>query len=123
MLNQVMNRISNIFQTLKNFSYGEPIGESGNAASERLKSVLVQDRSSLNTETLNALKIDLVNVISKYLMIDKKSIEIQLKRNASSMTLISNIPIASVRTHRQRNIIGNKHPKRQPRKSSSQVQT
>ena len=117
-----MNWISNVSQTLKNFSYSETIVKSGSAASERLKFVLVQDRSSLNSETLDAMKIDLVNVISKYLMVDRNSIEIELKRNGDSMTLISNIPIASVRSRRQRKIIENKPQKRQPRKSGTHVQ-
>ena len=122
MLNQVINWISNIFQTVKAFSYGDTIIKSGSAASNRLKSVLVQDRSNLNTETLDAMKIELVSVISKYMLINRNSIDIDLQRNGTYMTLISNIPIASVRSRRQRNIIGQKPQKRQSRKTGTQFQ-
>lgn len=122
MLNQVINWISNIFQTLKAFSYGDTIIKSGNAASDRLRSVLVQDRSSLNTETLDAMKIELVNVISKYMLINKNSIEVDLQRNGNSMRLISNIPISNVRSRRQRNIIGDKPQKGRSGKTGTQFQ-
>ncbi len=69
---------------------------SEDAARQRLHMVLVQDRFALPTETLEAMKNDLVNVISKYVVIDQKSIEVDIKRSAGAVVLVTNIPITDV---------------------------
>ena len=70
---------------------------SKDAARQRLQFVLVQDRFALPSQTLEAMKNDLVEVISRYLIIDPNSIDVEIKRSAGTVILVSNIPIAGVR--------------------------
>ena len=90
MLDQILDLISRAIRR----SRGIP--SSSTSARERLKFVLVQDRSSLSAETLEAMKNDLVEVISKYVVIDRESIEVEIKRRGSSIMLVSNIPTVRV---------------------------
>lgn len=66
---------------------------SQDSARQRLQVVLVQDRSSLSPEALESMKNDLVGVVSKYLLIDREAIEVQVKRADGGVVLVSNIPI------------------------------
>ena len=70
---------------------------SGDTARERLQLVLVQDRSSLTLESMESMKNDLIDVISKYLVIDHESIEVEIKRSGGSLTLVSNIRVTDVK--------------------------
>ena len=72
------------------------------AAHERLQLVLVHDRSGLSIENLTELKTDLVAVISKYLAIERDSLDIVVKRSGDSIALVTNIQVkTSSRTKRQ----------------------
>jgi cell division topological specificity factor len=70
---------------------------SGDTARERLQLVLVQDRSSLTLESMESMKNDLIDVISRYLVIDHESIEVEIKRSGGSLTLVSNIRVTDVK--------------------------
>jgi len=62
-------------------------------AKERLRLVLVQDRMSLSPHELNALKEDLLAVISKYLEIDEGGPEVNLEQDGQSFALVATIPV------------------------------
>lgn len=72
---------------------------SGNAAKERLQFVLVHDRTGVSPEFLDQLKGEIMEVISKYIEIDQKELEIQVTRTKSEdgervvPALVANIPI------------------------------
>ena len=91
----MFNNVKGIFS--KAFRRGDDDLSSKDVARQRLQVVLVQDRFSLPTDTLEALKNDLVEVISKYLDIDKNSIEVEVKHTAGSVVLVTNIPVAGQR--------------------------
>lgn len=67
--------------------------QSKQVAKERLRLVLVQDRMSLSSHELEALKEDLLAVISKYLEIDEAGTEVNLERDGQSVALVATIPI------------------------------
>lgn len=62
-------------------------------AKERLRLVLVQDRMSLSSRELDAMKEELIAVISKYLDIDDEGIEVDLQRDGPSGALVATIPV------------------------------
>jgi cell division topological specificity factor len=66
---------------------------SKNVAKERLKLVLVHDRASISPEMLQALKEDLIKVISGYMEIDENAIEVSLNSEDDSVALVANIPV------------------------------
>ena len=70
----------------------------GSRARQRLQIVLVQDRIGLSPEMLDSLKGDLMEVISRYVVIDWSAAEIEVKRTSGEVVLVSNIPITGART-------------------------
>lgn len=76
---------------------------SKNVAKERLKLVLVHDRSDLSPRFLEMIKGDIVKVISQYAEIDEAEIEIKMTKmkkegNKSPVSaLVANIPIVNVK--------------------------
>ncbi|MEW6523785.1 MAG: cell division topological specificity factor MinE [Bacillota bacterium] len=67
------------------------------AAKERLRLVLIHDRASVAPQVLETLKEDLIGVISKYMDIDEKSMEVGLSRVEGSVALVANIPVKSLK--------------------------
>lgn len=67
--------------------------QSKQVAKERLRLVLVQDRTCLSAHELEALKEDLLAVISKYLEIDEGGPEVNLEQDGQSVALVATIPI------------------------------
>ena len=70
--------------------------KSGKIAKERLKVLLIADRSGCAPETLELIKSEIFNVISKYIEIDRDDsiIEIDTK---SQPYIFANIPIKEVK--------------------------
>ena len=44
------------------------------------------------------MKNDLLDVLSKYLIVDHDSIELEIKRSGSALTLVSNIRVTDVQS-------------------------
>ena len=63
------------------------------AAKERLKLVLVQDRMNIDSDTLEGLKNDLIDVIDRHLDIDKKAMDVSFCREGDSVAIVANIPV------------------------------
>ncbi len=66
-------------------------------ARERLRLVLVHDRSSVSPELLNALKEDLIKVIREYLDIDDEELVVNLENSEDSVALVASIPVKGFR--------------------------
>ncbi|HIX71620.1 MAG: cell division topological specificity factor MinE [Clostridiales bacterium] len=79
---------------------------SGTMAKDRLKLVLVSDRASCSPETMEMIKNDIIEVISKYMEIDTQGLDIQITQTETEAgggngpALYANIPIKEVRFHR-----------------------
>jgi len=78
---------------------------SGSIAKDRLKILLISDRVNCSPEMMERIKADIAEVISKYMKIDKESMEIQIsKTGVKNMktsklpTLYANIPILDLRS-------------------------
>lgn len=70
---------------------------SRHTAKDRLRLVLVHDRTDITGPMLEQMRIDLVAVLSKYVEIDQNALEVTLDREDGSVALIANIPILKVR--------------------------
>ncbi len=71
--------------------------KSKDAAKKRLKLALVYDKLDVSDDLITNLHQDIVDVISKYFIIDKESIKLDIKRSDNSSSLILNTPILSTR--------------------------
>jgi cell division topological specificity factor len=62
-------------------------------AYNRLKLVLMHDRTQLSPGILEAMRDELVEVISKYVVIDKDALDLSLEDESSTIALVANIPV------------------------------
>jgi cell division topological specificity factor len=68
-------------------------------AKNRLRLVLMHDRTQLSPAMLEQMRDDMVEVISKYVEIDKEALEVNLESDESNtIALVANIPVLRTRT-------------------------
>lgn len=70
-------------------------------AKERLKLVLVHDRADISPGRLDDMKDDVIEVISRYVEIDRGGVQISLTKDRTSQRLVADIPLASARRRRR----------------------
>ncbi|MDQ7821993.1 MAG: cell division topological specificity factor MinE [Candidatus Eremiobacteraeota bacterium] len=71
--------------------------ESRQTAKERLQLVLIHDRASVSPQVMEDLKKDLIEVISRYLEIDRSALEIGIESKDGAIALAANIPIKEIK--------------------------
>ncbi|HET7813083.1 MAG TPA: cell division topological specificity factor MinE [Candidatus Baltobacteraceae bacterium] len=69
---------------------------SGATAKERLRLVLMSDHLSLAPEMIEAMKRDIVDVISRYVEIDNSKMDVHFEHQDKSLAMLANIPITGV---------------------------
>ncbi|NMA87047.1 MAG: cell division topological specificity factor MinE [Tissierellia bacterium] len=83
--------------------FGKKNKDSKNIAKERLKLVLVHDRSDLSPKFLEMVKGDMIRLIEEYAEIDEEGLDIQLTRmkresdDTPVSALVANIPIIKMK--------------------------
>ena len=76
---------------------------SKDVAMDRLKLLLISDRTDCSADMLEMIKNDIIQVISKYMEIDTESLDIRItrmeseSRHGSVPALYANIPIVCVK--------------------------
>ena len=86
-------------KVLSFFTSGKNEGESArDNATNRLKLVLMQDRSNLDGATMQKMREQLVAVISKYIEIDTEALDLNLEGDGEEIALMLNIPVIRART-------------------------
>lgn len=76
---------------------------SKDVAKERLKLVLIHDRSNVSPQFLEMVKCEIIKVIQNYMEIDENTLDIQLTKTSSDdgervvPALIANIPIKGMK--------------------------
>lgn len=90
----VLNFIKNLQKKDKEFT-------SKQAAKDRLKLVLMQDRASVSPDFFEMMKQEIIDVIKKYIEIDEDALEVELTRGLEAglegPALYANIPIKNVK--------------------------
>jgi cell division topological specificity factor len=71
--------------------------KSKESAKKRLKLALVYDKLEVSDELISKLQQDIVDVISKYFIVDKEAIKLDIKRSDNFSSLTLNTPILSAR--------------------------
>ena len=67
---------------------------SADKAKDRLRLVLINDRTDLSAAAMENLKDDLLEVLSRYIHIDPKSMRIDITQEGRQQRLIADIPIS-----------------------------
>lgn len=63
----------------------------------RLKFVLAHDRADLSPETVEAMRQEILEVLSRYVDIDTEDSEFSLESSRQATTLIANLPIRRIK--------------------------
>ena len=67
---------------------------SADKAKDRLRLVLINDRTDLSGVVMEDLKDDLLEVLSRYIQIDPDRVKINITQEGRQQRLIADIPIA-----------------------------
>lgn len=65
-------------------------------AKARLKMLLVHDAVDLTPREMEAMKAEVMEVIARYVDIDKDSVDFRLERASGEISLVSNVPVKRV---------------------------
>ncbi|MCS6906749.1 MAG: cell division topological specificity factor MinE [Anaerolineales bacterium] len=66
---------------------------SAHQAKERMRLILVHDRTNLSSEILEKLKDELIGVISRHIEVDEKGVRIEISQQGREQRLIADIPL------------------------------
>ena len=90
-----------VLNFIKNFQKKDKEITSKQAAKDRLKLVLMQDRASVSPDFFEMMKKEIIDVIKKYIEIDEESLEVELTRGVEvgleGPALYANRPIKNVK--------------------------
>ena len=75
--------------------FGRSKVKSKDVAKDRLLAVLVRDRINLSSKEMEQVKADIIEVISRYIEVDKDGADIALIKAWRQNLLIAHIPIIS----------------------------
>lgn len=74
--------------------------KSARQAKERLKLVLIHDRTDLSPAEMEKLKDELIAVISRHVEIDADAVRIDMTQDGREQRLIADIPVRAARRRR-----------------------
>src|SRR5574344_1688200 len=85
---QLYKKVLNFFQTKE-----ETEENTKNVACNRLKLVLMQDRTNLTPYLLERMRGEMIDVLSKYVEMDKEALELNFEQEGEQMALMLSIPV------------------------------
>jgi cell division topological specificity factor len=84
-----------VFEFIQRF-FGKPASSA--TAKERLRLVLLSDHLSLAPDVVEALKHDLIEVISRYVDVDAMNCDVTFEQQEKQVAMLANIPILGMRS-------------------------
>ncbi|HCS38643.1 MAG TPA: cell division topological specificity factor MinE [Anaerolineaceae bacterium] len=81
-------------------AWGKPNRQSADEAKERLKLVLIHDRTDLSQDELSIMKNELLAVISRHVEIDPELVKISMSHDGREQKLTADIPLKT--SHRRK---------------------
>jgi cell division topological specificity factor len=76
---------------------------SAQTAKERLQLVLIHDRTDISPAVMEAMKDEIIAVISRHVNIDRAAVEIDLTQDQRENRLVANIPLLpATNSHKRR---------------------
>ena len=86
-----------LIQWLLGFAYKER-QTSSEIAKQRVRLVLIQDRVELAPDVMQQMKEEILEVVSRYMVVEDDFIEFEVRRLEELMMLVSNIEIKDAST-------------------------
>ena len=90
-----MSLFSDLYNTLAKFfrSTEEPGEASKSVATNRLKLVLMQDRTNLTPRILEQMRSELIDLLSRYVELDKELLDLNFEQEGDQVALMLSIPV------------------------------
>ncbi|MBT3241441.1 MAG: cell division topological specificity factor MinE [Chloroflexi bacterium] len=76
--------------------------KSASAAKERLKLVLIHDRTDLPPGMMEDLRDELIEVISRHIDVDREMVSIEIAQDGRNQRLVADIPLQTPKRRRSR---------------------
>ena len=90
-----MSLFTDLYNTLSKFFHTQE--ETGNAsksvATNRLKLVLMQDRTNLTPRILEQMRSELIDLLSRYVELDKELLDLNFEQEGDQVALMLSIPV------------------------------
>jgi cell division topological specificity factor len=103
--------LENFTTFIKKKGKKEPVDKSKNAAKERLHLVLMQDRANVSADFLEMMKLEIVDVIKKYIDVDETDMDVKLENRVNddgtsgAPALYANIHIVGINEKKKKESI------------------
>ena len=81
------------FDTLLGRTSSRHSASSANVAKQRLVEVLVQDHVKITPEVMEAIRADILIILSRHLDVDADKLQINLTRTDRGENLVANVPV------------------------------
>jgi len=94
LFSDIYNRLLELFQIEKSENTSE-------CATNRLQVILMHDRTKLDPLIMKKMREELIEVFSKYVVINKEELEIGLQNDGDAVALMLNIPIVRSKTEEE----------------------
>ena len=94
LFSDIYNKLLELFQIEKS-------GNTSECATNRLQVILMHDRTKLDPLIMNKMREELIEVFSKYVVINKEELEIGLQNDGDAVALMLNIPIVRSKTEEE----------------------
>lgn len=90
MLNMIKRFLEMIFPWNNN-------ANSRNHAKSRLKLIIAHDRASINPDMMQAMREEILDVVARYVEVDREEMEFSLSNDQRMTSLTANLPIRQIK--------------------------
>ena len=94
-----MSLFSDLYNTISKFFRSQDSQEdaSKSVATNRLKLVLMQDRTNLTPRILEQMRSELIDLLSRYVELDKELLDLNFEQEGDQVALMLSIPVIRAR--------------------------
>ena len=102
-----MNFFTNFYNKVFSFFKPQELEEENNTgnvkdvARSRLKLVLMQDRTNLTPKILEQMRGELIDILSKYVELDKELLELNFEQEGDQVALMLSIPVIRAKDEKE----------------------
>ncbi|GAB4210508.1 MAG: cell division topological specificity factor MinE [Synechococcales cyanobacterium] len=94
-----MQLLEQLFDMMEQVFARPHANSSRSTARQRLKLILAHDRADLSPATLEAMRNEILQVVSRYVELDPAGLQFDLTAIQGNTALIANLPIRRIKAH------------------------